>query len=460
MVLLNTNLAEDVIVQESQTMHATQESVVSNGVPTQAPLYQPWGLYPIPHSNFARPPMNPNAVTQGSSFSYLSVVLNPWMYGGQFVDIYVSTRAWFFLFDQYGNAITCEISFRHISRQRCRIVTEYTMKKVEFSASNEIPADLLLQIFYNSPVKSLIRFSCVSKLWFHLTINDHQQFNKFHFVESQKKPILIFTFRVAYDIKKFYYLEKEEHDNALKLLPYQKKEIQNKYVIGNVNGLFCYWNLGSRPMCEWVYFSLEVCNPSRVKKLTIVSRLKSRVGQIVYGFRFGYDHLKDEYKVIGILKFKEEYEYYVLTLGGIEHWRQIHNPRPKHRPTKYFESTGRRVVPPISCGGTIFYEIEKDECFTLVSLDLHSEKFQMIKLPCDGDFSNLYPSEYKGCFCYSSVQKINPHKGKVALYMLKDIVTEDWVKEIIEFDLPRELDYPAPPSSTRIMNFPNQVFLY
>ncbi|XP_026399570.1 putative F-box protein At1g47730 [Papaver somniferum] len=334
------------------------------------------------------------------------------------------------------------------------------MKKVEFSASNEIPADLLLQIFYNSPVKSLIRFSCVSKLWFHLTINDHQQFNKFHFVESQKKPILIFTFRVAYDIKKFYYLEKEEHDNALKLLPYQKKEIQNKYVIGNVNGLFCYWNLGSRPMCEWVYFSLEVCNPSRVKKLTIVSRLKSRVGQIVYGFRFGYDHLKDEYKVIGILKFKEEYEYYVLTLGGIEHWRQIHNPRPKHRPTKYFESTGRRVVPPISCGGTIFYEIEKDECFTLVSLDLHSEKFQMIKLPCDGDFSNLYPSEYKGCFCYSSVQKINPHKGKVALYMLKDIVTEDWVKEIIEFDLPRELDYPAPPSSTRIMNFPNQVFLY
>ncbi|KAI3853881.1 hypothetical protein MKX03_018896 [Papaver bracteatum] len=71
---INTNLAEDVIVQ----------SVVSNGIPTQAPIYQPWGLYPIPHSNYAGAPMDPNAVTQGSSFSYLSAVLNPWMYEGRF----------------------------------------------------------------------------------------------------------------------------------------------------------------------------------------------------------------------------------------------------------------------------------------------------------------------------------------------------------------------------------------
>ncbi|KAI3890993.1 hypothetical protein MKW98_007298 [Papaver atlanticum] len=76
---INTNLAEDGIVQQSQTTYVTQESVLSNGVPTQAPIYQPWGLYLIPHSNYVGPPMDPNAVTQGSSFSYLSAVLNPWI---------------------------------------------------------------------------------------------------------------------------------------------------------------------------------------------------------------------------------------------------------------------------------------------------------------------------------------------------------------------------------------------
>ncbi|XP_026440583.1 protein FAR-RED IMPAIRED RESPONSE 1-like [Papaver somniferum] len=81
---MNTNLAGDGIVQQSQATYATQESVVSNGVPPQAPVYQPWGLYPIPHSNYAGLTMDPNAVTQGSSFSYLSAVLNPWMFGGQF----------------------------------------------------------------------------------------------------------------------------------------------------------------------------------------------------------------------------------------------------------------------------------------------------------------------------------------------------------------------------------------
>ncbi|XP_026420534.1 putative F-box protein At5g42430 [Papaver somniferum] len=112
-------------------------------------------------------------------------------------------------------------------------------KKVKFnSAFNiDIPQDILLQIFCKLPVKSLIRFSCASKLWFYLIIKD-QQFNQFYMVESKKKPILIFTFKDC-EAKRWYYLEKQ-HLNTYghKLLVYGKHKYMNhQYMIGYSNGL-------------------------------------------------------------------------------------------------------------------------------------------------------------------------------------------------------------------------------
>ncbi|RZC81846.1 hypothetical protein C5167_044449 [Papaver somniferum] len=134
-------------------------------------------------------------------------------------------------------------------------------KKVKFnSAFNiDIPQDILLQIFCKLPVKSLIRFSCASKLWFYLIIKD-QQFNQFYMVESKKKPILIFTFKDC-EAKRWYYLEKQ-HLNT-----YGHK--------------------------------LLICNPSRIEKLIFVSCLKHKWGGgYICGYRFGYDPLSNEYKAV------------------------------------------------------------------------------------------------------------------------------------------------------------------
>lgn len=58
------------------------------------------------------------------------------------------------------------------------------------------------------------------------------------------------------------------------------------------------------------------------------------------------------------------------------------------------------------------------------------------------------------------MEKTDTYKGKVILHVLKDIIKHVWIKETIKFDLPRELDNPAPPASTGILNFSNQVSLY
>ncbi|XP_026450919.1 F-box protein At1g47810-like [Papaver somniferum] len=346
--------------------------------------------------------------------------------------------------------------------------------------SNDIPLDILLQIFHKLPVKSLIRFSCVSKLWFYLINNDQQQFHKFHMVESQKQPTLISTFQDTYKKKRFYYVENEEHGNTsnAELIAYQKDNGYRglEYMMGYCNGLGCYWNYGVRRESyngEWVYFSLEICNPSRIEKLIIVSRFKSRVDEQICGFRIGYNQLSDEYKVMCIMKYEDEYEYYIFTLGSTNPWRKINNPWPKQRPTNCFPSSSRRRVPPIFCNGTLFYEAVKNEAeeekykrFTLVSFDFQGEKFQMIRLPSDDEFVTIFNNggfsqlEYEGCFCYSSMEKFDPYRGKVVLCILKDTVQHVWVKKTIKFVLPKELDNHALPASAGIVIFFNQVILY
>ncbi|XP_026412818.1 putative F-box protein At3g52320 [Papaver somniferum] len=365
--------------------------------------------------------------------------------------------------------------------------------KVEF-VSNDIPQDIVLHILHKLPVKSLIRFSCVSKLWFFLINNHHQQFNKFQMVESQKKPILLFTFQDCFKQKRFYYVQKEENGNTpnTNLFTYQKNISYNglEYMIGYSNGLACYWNYGVHRESyngEWVYFSLEICNPSRIEKLIIVSRLISRVGEHICCFRIGYNPFRNEYKVMCIMKYYE-YEYYIFTLGSSKPWRKISNPWPKHRPMSSFPSNVRRRIPPISCNGTLFYETEKPEeekkiyrrlspaagkenyrRFALVSFDLQGEKFQIIELPRDDEFVLNYnkgvfsPMEYKGCFSYSRMgtEEYDPYSGKVVLHILKDAVKSVWVKETIKFVLPRnQLDNPPLPDRDVIVIFCNQVILF
>lgn len=127
--------------------------------------------------------------------------------------------------------------------------------------------------YYRYYVKSLIRFSCVSKLWFCLIIKD-QQFNKFYMVESKKKPIFIFTFKDC-EAKRWYYMEKQ-HLNTYayvhKLIVYGKHKYMNhQYMIGYSNGLACYPNYSSTKDSEWTYLSLQIPNPSRIEKLIFVS---------------------------------------------------------------------------------------------------------------------------------------------------------------------------------------------
>lgn len=110
--------------------------------------------------------------------------------------------------------------------------------------------------------------------------------------------------------------------------------------------------------------------------------------------------------------------------------------------------------------------IEKYKHLTLVSFDLHDEKFQMIKFPADDEFISsyntnaVYPLEYKGCFCYSIMKKVDPYSGKVVLYILKDTVKHVWDMETFKFDLTRGLHNRARLFCTSIVSLSNQVIIY
>ncbi|XP_026406442.1 putative F-box protein At3g52320 [Papaver somniferum] len=387
-------------------------------------------------------------------------------------------------------------------------------EKVKFKAPG-IPHDVVVQILLKLPLKSLLRFSCVCKLWFNTIVVDHQRFNKAHYAESQKNPILIFTFQPPQSEEYYiehaqppkhwkywgnlFYLEKANHGsigiNGLLLLRNIAAVRRSSYtdMVGYCNGLACFRSTREFGSYPWIYFFVEIYNPSRMEKLSIISRIRCDLGN-TFGFQFGYDLLNNEYKVMYIMYCNEAdvrdndyngygryYKYFIFTVGSSKPWRQIKHPKPKLHPIIYSEyRLGSK--PPVSCNGTLFYEMvnDEEEC-ELVSFDFHDEQFQVIKLPDDDIFvlphnsRNFYQLEYEGCFCFARMEKFDARNGKVELYILKDNTEQVWVKETVEFYLPTTVRNPAPPcnykyttfsktdegiTSIRIMCLSNQIFLY
>ncbi|XP_026411166.1 uncharacterized protein LOC113306444 [Papaver somniferum] len=243
------------------------------------------------------------------------------------------------------------------------------------------------------------------------------------------------------------------------------------HTIGHSNGLVCYLRgkdlFTYTPSSPWTYFSLEICNPSRLEKLIIASRIQ--VHYDICGFQFGYNILNSEYKVMCIANYKDEYEYLIYTVGSTQPWRKIKNPWLKHRPI-YDVLSGEWACRPISCNGTLFYCMIKEENVeektrVLVSFDLTDEQFQEIKPPSEEfvgylDEGDFYHLEYKGCFCCAIMKQFDPFNGKVDLHILKDAIKHVWFRETVNFNISSEFGSTTIIAGCRnIMCFSDQVIL-
>ncbi|CAI9770961.1 unnamed protein product [Fraxinus pennsylvanica] len=157
-----------------------------------------------------------------------------------------------------------------------------------------LPWDITIEILSRLPVKSLVRFKCVSKSFYSL-ISQNSQFQRKHLDQSTRHDLI---FNLQHGPEHLFScslssLSSDDHDQEGVIeLAYPIKVKHSGYmtVSRSCNGLFCIQDI-ARIVCIW--------NPStrELRRLPDCPRANDRIA-----CSLGYDSSSDDYKVLSIHK--------------------------------------------------------------------------------------------------------------------------------------------------------------
>ncbi|KAK7293133.1 hypothetical protein RJT34_15994 [Clitoria ternatea] len=189
-----------------------------------------------------------------------------------------------------------------------------------------LPDHLIVEILSWAPVKSLIRFKCVSKSWNSL-IGSDSHFRKLHLQRSSAKPtnlqLLIDSSCVETMGPSWPVTELLDNPSYTLNPKPQHLYTQDHSFIGTCNGLIALRGSSIYRVGLLRYFWVCFWNPA--------TRTKSRNSPSCYGltrFGFGYDPINDTYKVVGLfsnpirLQVPQRDRVRVYSMGG-NCWRDV-----------------------------------------------------------------------------------------------------------------------------------------
>ncbi|MCL7031031.1 hypothetical protein MKW94_022744 [Papaver nudicaule] len=232
------------------------------------------------------------------------------------------------------------------------------------------------QILSNLPVKTLMKFKCVSKSWESLTHDP--SFIKLHQSKSHLQLLAM-----TYSLNSISVYTPSEEFKGGKPILIVKIPWSQVSIFKLINGLFCFvdvvynmsrfYNLGTRQTTPWIYTPVP----------TVTGLLSSKLSS--YGF--GFDRLTGKYKLLcmwdiskggagyGKVFGKVDHVCQVLTMGEDE-WRTIKEVPPM-----------RPVGGNVYANGSIYMRNRDDNFFkypeseVIIAFDLGTEKFRVIPIP-------------------------------------------------------------------------------
>ncbi|KAL3636148.1 hypothetical protein CASFOL_020695 [Castilleja foliolosa] len=285
-----------------------------------------------------------------------------------------------------------------------------------------LPPEIIIEILARLPVKSLLKFRCVSKSW--LTLISSPQFIKTHLKISTQTPNLS-TYRLMLTIcnpdfdlihcsvQSLMFADLTVAHN----IDYPKKNPHCAvWIVGSCNGLLCI-AIDESDMYLW--------NPTTraTRKLPPVA-VKLRQG-FYYIWGFGYDELSDDYKVVGIFcVFGNEglYESVVKIYSlKADSWKSIDGFEggvPLDDSGKF--ASGKIHFPATPGGSEIKWNI--------VSLDLRTEGYGVVEQPDYGEGCfDSYLGVLDGCICVLC----NYEKVRADVWVMKEYgVNDSWTKVV------------------------------
>ncbi|XP_074303651.1 putative F-box protein At1g32420 [Silene latifolia] len=296
-------------------------------------------------------------------------------------------------------------------------------------------------IYYNIlprlPAKSLLRFKCVSKVWYDLI-------NSSGFINMQHKRTLvsptsddtILVVPGVFNVSSYTYFDATQPTNNRKLLPHAPAPA---IIVGCCNGLICLrFERGCLGLCDPLN-NWGDCRiiPPRIDIITSNSTES-------HGYGFGYDDVSRVYKIVNIetsyMGYTRASKVYVLS-SGIGSWQEVWGV-PTH--TAAFGasvSTNNKLHWILRCIPD--HDHNHGDCY-IVTLDLHTEVFGKMSIPSSKE---NYP--WTGCDMIVSsgllyLHMPNNKDGRV------DSIAEIWVMK----------EYGVADSWTKLHNYAPGAFRY
>lgn len=292
-------------------------------------------------------------------------------------------------------------------------------KKDEYDPCSIIPLDLKVEILMKLLPESIARLGFVSNHW--SSIIRGKYFTDLYLTRSCAQPRLLFSVYRSNTQKQFFHSCSQEDPSSDHRRVSYTLNSDLRYNFSPPIGGLIFGRNGTKVI---------IGNPSTGQFVSL-PRIKTRRKNIFSVF--GYDPVNDVYKVLCmtvILKRGSQYfkwedplweepmseEHQVLTLGAKQKWRML-ECNYIHRHNSGYQGICRN--------GVVYYLASFNDKRTLISFDLRSEDFNVIKLPDDyklQQFGNLV--NHSGRITIVS----HGYSGPMDLWVLEDACKEEWSK--------------------------------
>ncbi|XP_059443596.1 F-box/kelch-repeat protein At3g06240-like [Corylus avellana] len=230
-----------------------------------------------------------------------------------------------------------------------------------------LPQALLSEILSRLPVKSLLRFRCVSKAW--LALIKDPTFINIHLHNTRERNLIVQTRNVDQNDQllnlKYYSVPVNfSEDRPVEVLPpfYRPEYSLSFYkIIGCCNGLVCFRTYDKEKIVIW--------NPS-IRKYKKLPFEPVKFGYPIENFAFGYDSVNNDYKVLKIMELCEVNVYSLKAHS----WRRVEDKWP-YKDSSVFGK-------PIYFNGTLLWLVRNvTNRIRLLAFHLTTEKFEEQTLP-------------------------------------------------------------------------------
>ncbi|XP_058111356.1 F-box only protein 8-like [Magnolia sinica] len=279
-----------------------------------------------------------------------------------------------------------------------------------------LPDDVIILILSKLPVKSLLRFRCVSRLWSSL-IFDPYFIEQHRFEHANQDPNLLLLDRDRRIFSNFS-LDIGTGTQEIYVLP--KAVPKNWFSLSYCcHGLFL--------LSE--YYKIHVCNPATRELITLpqASQHISFYVNPIQHAGLGYDDVAKQYKIVRFFNPSSDTSLYhmeceIFTLGRSDSWRRVCS-------IPY----SLAAYPPAFVNGALYWKIETyslmDIYTLIISFNLRDEKISVIPHPtsCSDPNKNqccMRVVQLGGCLGLTD----SSIKPLMDIWMLQDYTKHIWIK--------------------------------